>query len=54
MDQDTYDMLVKRLEEKHQYDLKGFRKVVQEWTKEERSKRGLDDIIPDDMLATKK
>eukprot|EP00978_Attheya_sp_CCMP212_P048582 scaffold545584_cov59-Attheya_sp.AAC.1 len=54
MDQDTYDMLVKRLEEKHQYDLNGFRKVVQEWTKEERSKRGLDDIIPDDMLTTKK
>uniref|UniRef100_A0A7S4J9T7 Lipocalin/cytosolic fatty-acid binding domain-containing protein n=1 Tax=Odontella aurita TaxID=265563 RepID=A0A7S4J9T7_9STRA len=51
MAEDTYDMLTKRLTENHQYDLEGLRRVPQKWTKEERSKRGLDEVIPDDVLS---
>uniref|UniRef100_A0A7R9VYL0 Lipocalin/cytosolic fatty-acid binding domain-containing protein n=1 Tax=Pseudictyota dubia TaxID=2749911 RepID=A0A7R9VYL0_9STRA len=51
MEEDTYDMLTKRLTEKHQYDLNGLRRVPQKWTKEERSKRGLDNVIADDLLS---
>mmetsp|Transcript_15536 Transcript_15536/g.25910 ORF Transcript_15536/g.25910 Transcript_15536/m.25910 type:complete len:196 (-) Transcript_15536:184-771(-) len=48
----TYSMLTKKLEEKHQYNLDGLRKVPQVWTKEERSKRGLTKKeIPDNMLV---
>jgi apolipoprotein D and lipocalin family protein len=47
----TYDMLVDRLKEKHQYDLAGLRKVPQKWTKEERERRGLTKDIPDNMLS---
>jgi apolipoprotein D and lipocalin family protein len=52
MSEDTYSMLTKKLEEKHQYNLDGLRKVPQRWTKEERSKRGLTkDEIPDKLLV---
>lgn len=50
MEDRTYEKCVKLLKEKHQYDLEGLRKVPQIWTKEERSKRGLDKAIPDSML----
>lgn len=53
MAEDTYDMLTKRLVDKHQYDLEGLRRVPQKWTREERSKRGLDDVISDDVLSDK-
>jgi apolipoprotein D and lipocalin family protein len=46
-----YEELVDKLKTKHQYDLDGFRRVPQKWTKEEREKRGLVDVIPDDMLS---
>ena len=46
----TYEKCIQLLKEKHQYDLEGLRKVPQIWTKEERSKRGLDKVIPDRML----
>jgi hypothetical protein len=39
------------LEEKHQYDLTGLRRVPQVWTEEERRKRGLEGVIPDDLLT---
>ncbi|KAL7568532.1 hypothetical protein ACA910_002647 [Epithemia clementina (nom. ined.)] len=49
--QETYDMLIKRLTEKHKYSLDGLRLVPQAWTAEERQKRGLTAVeIPDDML----
>lgn len=52
MADNTYSMLVKKLEEKHQYNLDGLRKVPQKWTKEEREKRGLTaNEIPDRMLS---
>merc|ERR1712226_1710263 len=35
MPDDTYNMLTKQLEEKHQYSLDGLRKVPQVWTAEE-------------------
>lgn len=55
MPQETYDMLTKRLVEKHQYSLDGLRKVPQVWTKEEREKRGFtSQEIPDDMLESMK
>ena len=50
MSDETYDMLTKKLVEKHKYDLDGLRKVPQVWTKEERKKRGLEDAIPDKFL----
>mmetsp|Transcript_14542 Transcript_14542/g.21446 ORF Transcript_14542/g.21446 Transcript_14542/m.21446 type:complete len:201 (-) Transcript_14542:312-914(-) len=50
MDDDTYNMLVKRLVDVHKYDISGLRKVPQKWTAEERARRGLDEEIPDDML----
>jgi len=47
----TYNKLTTLLQEKHQYDLAGLRKVPQIWTKEEREKRGLTaQEIPDSML----
>ena len=49
----TYDMLTKRLVEKHQYSLEGLRKVPQVWTREEREKRGISNVeIPDSMLSS--
>jgi Bacterial lipocalin len=51
MDDDLYDSLTKKLVEKHQYDLKGLRRVPQKWTREERAKRNLVDVIPDDLLV---
>ena len=53
MEESTYKMLTDRLQEKHQYDLQGLRKVDQKWTREERTKRGLEKEIPDSMLTTK-
>lgn len=51
----TYDKLVTLLQEKHQYDLKGLRRVPQIWTAEEREKRGLTNVeIPDSMLVKNK
>jgi apolipoprotein D and lipocalin family protein len=50
---ETYDMLKKRLVEKHQYSLDGLRDVPQVWTEEEREKRGFTkDQIPDSMLQS--
>ena len=51
MSEETYNELLKRLVEKHQYKLEGLRKVPQMWTREEREKRGLTKEIPDDMLS---
>jgi apolipoprotein D and lipocalin family protein len=52
MPEATYNDLTKRLVEKHQYSLDGFRKVPQKWTAEEREKRGLTkEEIPDGMLS---
>merc|ERR1712232_493346 len=51
MDEKKYNGILKTLETKHKYDLKGLRKVPQVWTKEERSKRGLDNEIPDHRLT---
>ena len=46
-----YEELTTRLREKHQYDLDGLRKVPQQWTAQEREKRGLTaKEIPDSML----
>mmetsp|Transcript_25348 Transcript_25348/g.62389 ORF Transcript_25348/g.62389 Transcript_25348/m.62389 type:complete len:106 (-) Transcript_25348:257-574(-) len=53
MDEGLYDDLTKKLVEKHQYSLDGFRKVPQKWTKAEREKRGISvDDLPDQFLAT--
>jgi apolipoprotein D and lipocalin family protein len=49
----TYQKLTKQLEEKHQYNLEGLRKVPQVWTKAERDKRGLTKEIPDALLTDK-
>lgn len=47
----TYDKLTNLLQEKHQYNLDGLRRVPQNWTREEREKRGLTAAeIPDSML----
>jgi len=55
MPDDTYNMLTKQLEEKHQYSLDGLRKVPQVWTAEERTKRGFSkEEIPDIMLSSEK
>lgn len=52
MPEKTYKMLKERLVEKHQYDLEGYRRVPQVWTKEEREARGLSETeIPDSMLV---
>lgn len=52
MPKETYDMLTKKLVEKHQYSLEGLRKVPQVWTREEAEKRGLTkDEVPDSMLS---
>lgn len=50
MSEETYNMLTKQLVEKHKYNLDGLRKVPQVWTNEERTKRGLSNIIPDEYL----
>lgn len=47
-----FEMISERLTTKHQYDMADFRKVPQQWTKDERTKRGLDDIIPDSYLKS--
>jgi lipocalin len=54
MKDETYNMLKQRLVERHQYDLEGFRDVPQVWTREEREKRDLDSIIPDELLSDQK
>lgn len=47
----TYDKMTKLLVEKHQYDLNGLRRVPQNWSREEREKRGLTaKDIPDGLL----
>jgi hypothetical protein len=52
MPEDTYNMLVQRLVDQHQYSLDGLRRVPQVWTKSEREKRGWTaKEIPDDMLV---
>jgi len=52
MPEATYNKLVKALEEKHQYNLDGLRRVPQKWTREEREKRGLtEEEVPDSMLS---
>mmetsp|Transcript_10955 Transcript_10955/g.24460 ORF Transcript_10955/g.24460 Transcript_10955/m.24460 type:complete len:195 (+) Transcript_10955:101-685(+) len=52
MPEETYNMLTKQLEEKHQYSLEGLRRVPQMWTAEERSKRGFSkEEVPDSMLT---
>ena len=52
MPEATYNKLIKLLEEKHQYDLNGLRKVPQIWSRSEREKRGLTEKeIPDSMLV---
>ena len=51
MDDKLYNDITKKLEEKHQYNMDGFRKVPQYWTKDEREKRGFTaKEIPDNML----
>ena len=50
MDQSTLDTLLDKLEKKHLYAMDGVRMVPQVWTKEERTKRNLDSVIPDDCL----
>lgn len=51
MDDTLYNTLKERLVEKHSYDLQGLRKVPQKWTREERAKRNLENVIPDDLLV---
>jgi apolipoprotein D and lipocalin family protein len=52
MPEETYQMLTKKLVDKHQYDLTGLRRVPQVWTKEERKNRGFTEAeIPDSMLS---
>jgi apolipoprotein D and lipocalin family protein len=53
MPEETWNMLTQRLVERHQYDLTGLRKVPQVWTAEERQKRGLEGVIPDEYLTKK-
>jgi apolipoprotein D and lipocalin family protein len=51
MSNQLYEEITKKLVEKHQYSLDGFRKVPQYWTKEERDKRGVTaEQIPDSWL----
>lgn len=51
MKEATYNKLLHKLKDEHQYDLEGIRKVPQVWTREEREKRGLAEEIPDSMLS---
>eukprot|EP00980_Cylindrotheca_fusiformis_P019321 scaffold6638_cov127-Cylindrotheca_fusiformis.AAC.5 len=52
MDESLFEELKKKLIEKHNYSLEGFRKVPQKWTREEREKRGLTkEEVPDSMLS---
>lgn len=51
MDDGLYFELVETLKTKHQYDLELLRRVPQKWTKAEREKRGLEQVIPDEMLS---
>merc|ERR1712071_177727 len=51
MEESTYSTLMDKVVSKHQYDLKGVRKVPQIWTKEEKEKRGLTKKeLPDKFL----
>ena len=51
MDETLYKDIERKLVDNHQYDLKGFRKVPQKWTAEERTKRGLTkEELPDSFL----
>jgi apolipoprotein D and lipocalin family protein len=51
MEDKIYNMLTERLVQKHGYSLDGLRKVPQVWTREERAKRGLESILPDEYLS---
>ena len=51
MEEKVYNMLTERLVQKHQYTLDGLRKVPQVWTREERKKRKLEGVIPDELLV---
>lgn len=51
LDDNTYNDLIKKLKEKHLYDLTTLRKVPQYWTADERKKRGLSEKeIPNEYL----
>mmetsp|Transcript_12875 Transcript_12875/g.37385 ORF Transcript_12875/g.37385 Transcript_12875/m.37385 type:complete len:190 (+) Transcript_12875:203-772(+) len=51
MTDDLYGTLTQKLKDKHQYSLDGLRKVPQQWTAEEREKRGLSkEELPDKYL----
>ena len=50
MEDELYESMKKKLVENHQYDLEGLRKVPQKWTRAERAKRKLEDVIPDEFL----
>jgi hypothetical protein len=50
MDNELYETIKQKLVDKHQYDLEGLRKVPQKWTRAERAKRKLENIIPDEFL----
>ena len=51
MDEKLFESLKKKLVEKHAYNLDGFRKVPQKWTRAERANRKLESIIPDNILV---
>ena len=51
MEDALYKSLTQKLVEKHQYDLTELRKVPQKWTREERAKRKLEDVIPDEFIV---
>jgi len=51
MDDKTFEMLKDRLVTKHKYSLDGFRQVPQVWTDAERTKRKLENEIPDEYLT---
>ncbi|MGK3734600.1 MAG: apolipoprotein D and lipocalin family protein [Bacillariaceae sp.] len=54
MDDKVYTDITTRLVENHQYDLNGLRMVPQQWTEDERTKRGLNDKeIPNSLLMKK-
>lgn len=50
MEETLYNSLIDKIKNKHQYDLRGLRKVPQKWTDAEREKRNLVNEIPDSML----
>jgi len=50
MNDELYESIKEKLVKKHQYDLEGLRRVPQKWTRAERAKRKLEDVIPDEFL----